>query len=384
MKNKFQWVNVIIVSISHFINDVYAAFLSPIFPILKERLSLNYSQLGFLNAILNIPSLLYPLVGIFADKSKPRYFIIITPAVTAICFSALGLLNNYVYLCILLFVAGISSVFYHVPSPVMIKKLSGDNTALGMSLFSTAGELARTLGPLIIVYFIENLYGFENSYLLMGFGILASVILYFRISKIPIAKEFKNTAETGVLITLKQYSGFFIYLTLFSVFFSFLKVSFTIFIPEYYHINGNSLLSSAFALSVLQAFGVIGTLFSGPISNFIGRKNLLIIASLASPLFALIFIVIDMQYKIYVLAILGLFLFISNPIILAITNDFKNNRPSLINSMYMQISFFVSALTAYLSGIISDYIGLEKTYLFAAILGFVSFPFVLLLYKNVK
>ncbi len=51
-----------------------------------------------------------------ADRIALRYLVIITPAITAISMSLLGLAPNAPVLGILLFVMGFSSMLFHVPS----------------------------------------------------------------------------------------------------------------------------------------------------------------------------------------------------------------------------------------------------------------------------
>jgi len=61
--------------------------------------------------------------------------------------SFLGHSNSITMLFILLFIAGASVSLFHVPSPVMIKTVSGDQIGTGMSFYMVGGVLARTLGP---------------------------------------------------------------------------------------------------------------------------------------------------------------------------------------------------------------------------------------------
>ena len=64
--------------------------------------------------------------------------------------------------------------------PVMMKKISGDSVGKGMSFFMLGGEIARTTAPLIIVGTV-SLWGLQGTYRLIPFGILASIILFFKI-----------------------------------------------------------------------------------------------------------------------------------------------------------------------------------------------------------
>lgn len=147
------------------------------------------SLAGLLSVIQRIPSLLNPFIGILAEKIKVRYFVIFAPAITTISMSLIGIAQGYTILAILLFVSGISSTLFHVPSPVMIKRVSGPRLGKGMSFFMLGGEIARTIGPLIIVAAVE-IWGLKGSLKLIPFGIIASAILFFRLKDIDIRKDF--------------------------------------------------------------------------------------------------------------------------------------------------------------------------------------------------
>ena len=90
-------------------------------------------------------------MGILAERIRIRYLMIAAPSVTAITMSMIGLAPTYSFLAILMLVSGISSSSFHVPTPVMIKHVAGDKTGRGMSFYMVGGELARTLGPIIVI-----------------------------------------------------------------------------------------------------------------------------------------------------------------------------------------------------------------------------------------
>ena len=121
-REKFQLKNVIFISIAHFVHDTYSAFLAPIVPLLKAKLGINNTLVSLMFVTQQIPSLLNPFIGIIADNLKIRYLVILAPAVTTICMSLLGVAPMYIIIIVLLFVMGLSSAMFHVPTPVLIKK----------------------------------------------------------------------------------------------------------------------------------------------------------------------------------------------------------------------------------------------------------------------
>ncbi len=134
---------------------------------------------------------LNPLVGIIAERPIMKYMVILSPAITAISMSLIGVAPGYIFLAILLFVSGLSSTMWHIPTPVLVKSLSGKRTGKGMSYYMVGGELARTAGPLIILGVIE-LWGLEGTWKMMPLGIAASSRTTFQFQKSQFEKRQTN------------------------------------------------------------------------------------------------------------------------------------------------------------------------------------------------
>jgi len=304
-KKKFQFGNVLTVSFAHLSHDIYSAFLAPILPLLITKLGISLSLAGLMDIARKIPSLLNPLVGLIADRVCVRYFIIITPAITGIAMSLLGLAPSYPIVLILLLVAGISNTLFHVPSPVMIKHVSAEQTGKGMSYYMLGGELARTLGPLLITAAI-SWWGLEGSWRVMPLGVIASLVLYFKLRNISINKDFqKKKKETGARETFKKFIPFFIIISGITIFRAAMKLSLTLYLPTFLVKQGNTLWLAGISLAILQFSGAIGTFFAGPISDKIGRKNTLLITSLVNPVLMWIFISLNGSFMIPLLIVMG-------------------------------------------------------------------------------
>jgi FSR family fosmidomycin resistance protein-like MFS transporter len=377
-EKKFQLGNVLTISISHLIHDIYSSFLAPILPLLIAKFGLSLFWAGFLSVISRLPSMLNPLIGILADKLSVRYFIIISPSITAVSMSLLGAAPSYIVLAILCFIMGVSSTVFHVPAPVMVKQVAGTRVGKGMSFYMLGGELARTLGPMVILGAV-SLWGLEGSYRLFPFGILASLVLYFRVRNIKISDNFKkNETRTGLKTTFVKYLPFFVILIGITFPRAFMKSALTTFLPTYLHLfKGESLWISGISLSILQFAGAFGTFFCGSISDKIGRKATLLIISSASPVLVLMFLLVKGLYIIPLLVLIGFSIIGSTPVLLALVQDMKSDRPAFMNSIFMTISFLLTAVATMIVGLTADYIGLERTFWISAFIGFGSLPFIL-------
>ena len=379
----FQLSNIILLSVTHLVNDIFSSFLAPLRPLLIAKFGISLSAASVWDLVMRLPWLLNPLIGIIAERTAARYFVIFTPAVTAVSMSLLGVAPTYTVVTILLFITGISSALFHVPSPVMVKKVSGKYTGRGMSFFMFGGEMARTLGPLIITAAV-SLWGLEGTWKLIPFGLVASLILYFKLRKIEISSDVEHKKKPkDYWNTIKKFMPFFLILIGITLFRSIMKSGLTAFLPTYFYMEkGETLWFSNSALAVFQLAGAVGTVFSGTISDKIGRKTALLIISIVTPGLMALFVTVSGAWSFVFLVLLGLFVFAPGPVLLALVQDVSKDMPVFMNSIYMTISFVTSAISVLFAGIIGDWLGLEKTYLISSLLALGAIPFVFMLKKK--
>lgn len=373
-KNRFQIVDAAIISSAHLLHDVYSSFLSPILPLLIEKLSISYSAAGFLSVAQRLPSLLNPAVGLIADKISVRYFLIIAPSITAISMSLLGVAPNYYVLVVLLVIMGVGAVMFHVPGPVMMRRVSGKRIGLGMSLFMVAGEGARSIGPLMILGAV-SLWGLEGTWRLIPLGLASSLFLFARIRNIKISDEFsRNESQKVISVTIRQAMPTFKMVAAFIGSRSLMKGALSTFLPLYLTDQGASIWLAGISLTVVQFSGAAGTLLSGTLSDRIGRKKTLMITAVSSPILMGLFLMVDGPLLFPLLLVIGFFLMAPTPVLLASVNEIKSDHPAFVNSVYMMINFTISSIAIMLVGILCDMIGFRLTYLIAVLLSTGAIP----------
>lgn len=375
-ENKFQTGNIFLISLAHFVHDVYSSFLAPILPLLIEKISMSYTQAGFLTVIQRLPSFLNPLIGFAADKVSVKFMVIFSPSITVTVMSLLGIASNYTALTVILLIMGISSSMFHVPAPVMIKQISGNRVGKGMSIFMLGGEMARSVGPLVVLGGI-SLWGLEGTYKLIPFGWIASIVLFFKFRKIYISQTPESKKVKAIYAVLQKYSNLFLIIFGITFFTSILKGTLTAFLTVYLTNQGESLWYAGASLSIFQLAGAGGVLYAGSLSDKIGRKKVLLISAVFNPILLILFILSSGPVSFIILLLLGFLVFAFNPVLMALVNTLKSDFPTFLNGVYMTISFLTGAITITIVGMLSDYFSLETTYLISAILGFITIPFVL-------
>jgi FSR family fosmidomycin resistance protein-like MFS transporter len=371
VRDGFEKGRVLTISAVHFVHDCYTAFLAPALPLIIDKLGISYGMTGLLAVIQRIPSLFNPLIGIVAERPVMRYMVIFSPALTAVFMSLIGMAPAYTFLAILLFFSGISSTLWHIPTPVIVKQVSGKRIGKGMSYYMGGGELARTAGPMVILGVI-SWWGLEGMWRMMPLGFIASLVLWVQFRKarfIPPSSPRKHQEGSYWKIFLR-FSAAFILTGGFTLFQAGMKASVTYFLPTFLTSTGNSLHYSELALTVTQLAGAMGALFAGTISDKIGRFRTLLIISMVTPLLTLLFLNLEGFWIFPVLLPLGFFIFAPTSVMLATVQELNTEKKAFVNSIYMTLNFFVSVMIYPLVGAAIDRVGFLPTFRFIAFLGF--------------
>ncbi len=381
-KTKFRFADVLLISFGHFVHDVFSSFLAPILPLLIDKLGISLSMAGVLSLIQRIPSLFNPLVGLAADRALIKYLLILAPTVTATSMSLLGMANSVTVLILLLFFMGIGASMWHTPAPVVVRKVSGNKVGTGMSYFMVGGEIARSVSPMIILGAV-SLWGLEGTYRLIPFGMLMSVVLYFRLKNIDlsVSKKEKSHSEGSVKGTLKQVAPLFLTIAGFTFFLALMKGALTAFLPTFITSKGESVWAGGLSLTVLEISGAAGAFLSGKFSDKLGRRKVLLIISIVAPSLMILFNLLNSYYVLPILVLLGLFTFGTTPVILAIVNDNSSVRPSFVNGLYITLNFGIGGGAVFIVGLLGDVLGLASTFYVVGVVAFFSIPFAIYLRK---
>src|SRR4030043_1238436 len=202
--NKFQTDRILTIMSGHFLHDTYSAFLAPLLPSLIDKLSLTYTQAGSLSAVMQIPSLLNPIIGYLDDRINLRMFVILAPAITATTMTCLGIAPSYMSLLLLLFITGISIAAFRAPSPAMIARASAYQVGKGMSLYMAAGEFGRTIGPLVASWGLLT-FTLNGMFPIAIPGWIASLVLYIRFKGISIHVEKQTGLREAMPIAVRLF-----------------------------------------------------------------------------------------------------------------------------------------------------------------------------------
>ena len=381
-KKKFLPGSVLVLSGGHFFHDLYSNFLAPVLPLIIASLGISYSQAGLLSVFHRLPSVLNPLIGTIASKKNPAVIISIAIVVSSTVMCFITSAPTYTVLALLILIMGISSCFFHIPSPVLIRKFSGDMTGTGMSFYMLGGELARSAGPIVVLTAV-SLWGKEKVYyLLPGAVIYALIILTMFYKNRDENTESVKPEEKGFLNVLKDMKIFFFAITMILIARTSIASVLNTYLPAYLTSKGLSLWFSGISLSILQLSAAAGVMFSGFISDKIGKTRILLISTALSPVLMLLFSVSNGYLSIFLLVLTGFAAFSSSPVLLAYVQEQSGDNPVVCSSIFMTADFLTITAAITAAGFLGDSFGLQRAFIISGFVSLIGFPFVFLLKRK--
>ncbi|MCY4060880.1 MAG: MFS transporter [Chloroflexi bacterium] len=375
-KYEFQYPRILLICSGHFVHDIYSAFIAPLLPLLIDKLGLTLVMAGSLPVFMQAPSLLGPLIGYLADRFSVRYLVIFAPAITATLATLIGFMPTYGTAALLLFCVGVNIMAFHAPAPAMIAHVAGDKVGRGMSFFMASGELARSVGPLLVGFGVAQ-WGMEGLWRLMFFGWLSTAILFWRLRDVS-AKRERRKSKTKPM--LKRFARVFAPLLGVMLLRNMAASSLGIFMVVYLvDIRGFELTLATGALALYEFSGVGGALMGGTLSDRFGRRKMVAGAALCSALLMLIFVHVEGALMIPLLMGLGFTALSVSPVFLALVQDHLPENRATANGMFMLYAFGVRALNVMMVGALGDALGLQNAFIAAALISLLCLPVIVTL-----
>lgn len=377
----FHTSEIITVAAAHGAHDTYFSYLPTILPLLIQNLALNTTQAGLLSAFSQIPNLLQPVIGYLADRRNLKILVILAPTLSGILITLVGVAPSFGIASLLMLLAGFSTAGFHAIGPAMVSARAGKKVGRGMGFFMVGGELGFALGPLMVVAVIGVLT-IKGLPWLMVLGMLASVILYFRLKNVSTVRHAQSESSLSIREALVQMRSLMLPIMAIFILTGFLNANIVNYLPMFMSGEGSAFALAGASLTIVELGGTVGVLLMGLFSDRLGHRTIALIGTLCSALFSLGFLLTQGWLRIVLLAGIGLSAFIANPAYLAmIQTRFTKNR-SLSNGIYMSTSFILRSIVVVIVGMLADRFGMRPVFVGSALASLLALPVILTLPKR--
>ena len=359
-RSQIQYAKIGVLSLAHMFNDLYSNYLPQLFPFLVV-LSPGFTATRatiLVSAFTFTSSMVQPLFGYFLDRKGKRWLVHVGTLWMAVLLSLTGWVDNYWLMVLLAALAGLGTAAFHPQASTMVNVLSGDYKAVMLSFFVAFGNVGFALGPLLLVPLFEA-YGLRATAVTVIPGFLVAVLLYFFApgnselsGPVPefsaVIQSLKSStrelaAIIGVIaIRSLSYSGMLAIL------------------PLYFKSQNLSNIAASHLLTIMLFAGAVGGLLGGFLSDYYGRKQLIVGSLLlSSPLFFAFFYTQGALSMIF-LALAGAALLSSFSVTVVAAQEAIPDNKALAAGLTMGFAGGIGGLAVILIGRIGDRWGLAS------------------------
>ncbi len=363
----------------HFTVDTYVGVLPVLFPLLRDRFSLDLYTVGFVSlAYSGVASLSQPLFGYLADRYGTR-FAGIALAWSATMFATIGFAPNFRMLLVLAALAGLGSGAYHPMGAMNASAVIPEkqrNTA--MSVYVTGGTIGVALGP-ILGAILFSVFGLRGTALMFFPGIFGAFLLLFGMRKISLPRAPRREADAVAAphVTVPLVPLLAVILVMASRSWTVLGIE--AFIPTWYDSLGYSAAfygPLATTVVLASAFGTIG---SGTLADRFGRRTVIVGLLVLSIPAILLFAAFTGPIAFVTGALIGLLAASTSPLMLVMAQQLMAGRAGLASGLILGLGFITGAIGVPINGKIADHFGIAATMRFQVLIVVVSIAIALFL-----
>ena len=342
------------VSVTHYVNDGLDMVLPVILPILVERYSLTFFQMGLIITSYFISaSFLQPIIGYASDiTGRKKLYLCSGLILLAFSLYMMQFAHNFFLMATCAFTAGLGYAIYHPEVIAFIGYHIKDRRGLGLGIHGLGGSAGRAFFPLITST-IASLFGLGISLLAaLVIGIFASLLAFLILREIsePLEKRLDFKQVGGIVILLS------VILALRSAFF-YGTVSF---VPTYFvKVLNSDMVWSGLSVFIMMIAGLVTQPIGGHLSDIFGRRKVYAVSSFISGIGFIVFLVLPLPISLVALGITGFFIFLGFPMTFAIISDtIPKETMSGNTGIVSGIGGIGSVLSPMMVGLLADHFGL--------------------------
>ncbi|QTE37934.1 MFS transporter [Mucilaginibacter gossypii] len=348
------------ISLAHFINDMLQSVIPSIYPLIKQRFSLKFNQIGLITFTYQITaSILQPFVGLYTDKKPKPYSLAIGMGFTLSGLMLASFAGNFYIMLMAVSLIGIGSSIFHPESSRVAHLASGGKKGLAQSIFQLGGNAGSAIGPLLAALIVIP-YGQSNViwFCLIAF---AGILVLLRIAKwyaerLSFNAKNKNAKETVQLNISKRRVKFslgILLVLIFSKYFYLASITsyYTFFLINKFHL---SIQQSQIYLFMFLGSVATGTLFGGPLGDRFGRKYIIWISILGVAPFTMLLPYVSLFWTGVLSVFIGLILSSAFSAILVYATELVPGKVGLIAGLFFGLAFGMGGLGSAVLGKVAD------------------------------
>jgi MFS transporter, FSR family, fosmidomycin resistance protein len=369
--HEYETVFAILVTLSasHLLNDTMQSLLPAVYPILKDRYALSFTQIGLITFVFQVTaSLLQPVVGIATDRRPRPYSLAFGMVFTLIGLLLLSVAGSFVAILVAAGLVGVGSSIFHPEASRVARLASGGRHGFAQSLFQVGGNAGSAIGP-IVAAFIVVPWG-QSSIALCAIAALLAMALLFGVGRWYAAHltdlKSRPTVAAGIhqdapsrrriamaigILLLLIFSKYFYLVSLSSYYTFYLIDRFGVSVPI-----------AQLALFVFLGSVAAGTLAGGPIGDRIGFKAVIWVSILGVLPFTVVLPYMNLYWTIALTIPIGFILASALPAIIVYAQELLPSRVGMVAGLFFGFAFGMGGIGAAVLGRLADATSLDLVY----------------------
>ncbi len=353
----------------HGFNDLLQSVVSAVYPMLKDDLSLTFSQIGLITLVYQIAaSVFQPVVGYLFDKqpfvgSLPMGMIFTTIGIVLFAYSM-----NITTVIVSVFLVGMGSSTLHPEASRITSLASHGRRGLAQSIFQVGGNLGTSVGPLLVALIVAP----HGRHYIIWFLLVSAMAFYsmrricrWYSSYLADDSNRKNIVARHKKMPLSMGRTVFVIGVIMVLIFS--KYIYMASLTNYYTFYlieqfGVSIKMSQIYLFVFLVATVAGTLVGGPIGDRYGRKPVIWASILGTAPFSLALPHCGLAMTVVLSFCAGFMLSSAFPAILLYSQELLPNKLGLVSGLFFGFAFGVAGIAAAILGDYIDMYGIKAVY----------------------
>ena len=377
-RNQTYLILLLILSTSHFLNDLMQSLIPASYPLLKAKYSLDFIQIGLISLTFQVAGAsLQPIVGMITDKNAAPYSPVVGMIFTFSGLVSLAFAQNYQIILISVILIGIGSSIFHPEATRMARYAAGNRQGLAQGIFQVGGQAGGSLGPICAAIILVP-WGLSSLSIFAILALLAMILLVWIGSKQrEISLEFSKNQEklrnkNKLIVFSPLKISICLTILIFLIFTkNFYSESFRSFYTFYLIDHfGLSIQASQLMLFIFLFSAAIGVLIGGIIGDKIGRYWIIMISVLGPLPLTIILPYADLFWTGVLTILINLVMASAFASILIYAIDLLPNRIGLIGGLFYGLNFGLGGIAAGFLGVLTEKYGIETTYLICSFMPF--------------
>lgn len=363
------------ISFTHFINDLLQAVVPAVYPVIKDKFHLTFTEIGLITLTYQLTaSILQPFVGFYTDRRPRPYSLAVSMIFTLLGLAAVAMASSFINILLAVSLIGIGSSIFHPEASRVAHMASGGKKGLAQSIFQLGGNAGSAIGPLLAAIIVVPYGQFNIIWFclaaVVGIVVLSGIAKWYQehlnlkaLNKSVVKEEIHHSLSKKKVI----FSLGILLVLIFSKYFYMASMTsyYTFYLIDKFHL---SVQESQVYLFAFMGAVAAGTLFGGPLGDRFGRKYIIWISILGVAPFTLLLPYVSLFWTGILSVIIGLIISSAFSAILVYATELVPGKVGLIAGLFFGLAFGMGGLGSAILGKLADTTSIEYVFKVCAFL----------------